>query len=366
MVAQLYMTIPLSSRLEREFDSSPETVAWAGSAFGFAYAGGFLIFGPLSDRIGRIKVIVPGLIATAVATVSVAVAPTIEVLIILRVVEGLVAASFVPPTFAYLATMVPRERHAASLGWFTAGLLFASVAGQLWSQVIDALNDWRWSFALPGVLYVAAAVIISTFPRDSPAPASHRAGSVFVRMVRLLGRVDLVAVYVSAFILLGSYVVLFTALAHGGHQVDTGSSELFAIRLAVAPAILLAPLAARPIMRWGGRRVALTGLCIALTGAVLVSLVQGPLFVGIAAFVFTGGIAAVTPALIGIVSTLAPEERGGAAALYTFSLMFGASVVPIVALSLTASFSLMMLGAAGTLVVAIVLVFVFTHTPPER
>jgi YNFM family putative membrane transporter len=51
--AQLYLAIPLATPVQVSFAASESAAAWTGSAFSLAYAIGFLVFGPLSDRIGR-------------------------------------------------------------------------------------------------------------------------------------------------------------------------------------------------------------------------------------------------------------------------------------------------------------------------
>lgn len=68
VVGQLYAVLPLMNALAGKFGTSPTTAAWASTTFGFAYAVGMLVAGPLSDAVGRRRVAVAGLLAGAVAT----------------------------------------------------------------------------------------------------------------------------------------------------------------------------------------------------------------------------------------------------------------------------------------------------------
>jgi MFS transporter, YNFM family, putative membrane transport protein len=70
--SQLYVSITLITPISSTFEVSPEMALWVGSAFGFAYAVGFVVFGPQSDRYGRKKVLVSGLLALALSTLGVA------------------------------------------------------------------------------------------------------------------------------------------------------------------------------------------------------------------------------------------------------------------------------------------------------
>ncbi|WP_335633123.1 MFS transporter [Brevibacillus formosus] len=51
----MYLTIPLIAVFEDVFKVSSSQAAWSSSAFSFAFAGGGLLFGVLSDRFGRKK-----------------------------------------------------------------------------------------------------------------------------------------------------------------------------------------------------------------------------------------------------------------------------------------------------------------------
>ncbi|KUN72542.1 hypothetical protein AQJ46_11960 [Streptomyces canus] len=76
MVGQMYTVLALLHPMATALGTTPEQVTWAATAFGFAYAGGFLLAGPLSDRYGSRAVITAGLVAATAATLAVSVAPT--------------------------------------------------------------------------------------------------------------------------------------------------------------------------------------------------------------------------------------------------------------------------------------------------
>ena len=96
VVGQLYVTIPLVADIVGRFSVPASSAALAGTAFGLAYAVGFLVFGPLSDRYGRQRVILLGLIGTAVSTLLVSLAWNFNILLVSRVLQGFAAASFPP------------------------------------------------------------------------------------------------------------------------------------------------------------------------------------------------------------------------------------------------------------------------------
>lgn len=90
VVSGLYMTLPMGGVLAEAFHATPDQAAWTNSMFSFAYALGFLLFGPLSDRVGRWLMMFRGLLVLAAILPLLRLSPSLPVLIALRAVQGLV------------------------------------------------------------------------------------------------------------------------------------------------------------------------------------------------------------------------------------------------------------------------------------
>src|SRR6201995_3398085 len=97
VVGQLYTALPLLGRFSRSWSTTAGSAGWTVTAFSLGYAFGFLVSGPVSDRVGRRRVLLPGPIATAVAPALCAGAPNEPAGITLRALQGMCAASFAPP-----------------------------------------------------------------------------------------------------------------------------------------------------------------------------------------------------------------------------------------------------------------------------
>lgn len=102
VVSSVYLTIPLASIFNDVFDSTATQSAWTSSAFSLFYAIGCLFTGPLSDRYGRKRVILFGLVTLAIITGILGLSNSLLTLIILRSLQGIAAATFPPVVVTYI------------------------------------------------------------------------------------------------------------------------------------------------------------------------------------------------------------------------------------------------------------------------
>ena len=94
VLTQLYASIPLLGPVSTTFGGD-STFALS-TAFSVTYAVGFLIWGPVSDRYGRKKVMAIAIGVLSAATLACAFAPSLATLAGLRALQGLSAAGFAP------------------------------------------------------------------------------------------------------------------------------------------------------------------------------------------------------------------------------------------------------------------------------
>jgi len=340
VVSSLYVTIPLTPRFAERFDAPLQTAAWTGSAFSLAYAVGLLIWGTLSDRIGRKPVILSGLIALAVSSPLIGLADSLPLLIALRAVHGLAAASFGPAALAYASEMYPPGRSVAVIGLITTGFMSAGVAGQIYSSAVEQYLSWHYVFFLLGGIYVLSAVWLggrlpggAAARRDVRLPELVRTFGSLLRQKKLLACYLIGSTFLLAFV--GMYTGLEAVLTRQPFALEPG--EMLLVRAAGLPGVLLSPVAGRLAARFGLRRVLQAGLAMAAVGlAAIAAGMSAPAFtlavVIPMSLVLAAGIAIAIPALIAIIGMLGGESRAFAITLYTFILFIGATLGPLAVL----------------------------------
>lgn len=325
--AQLYLAIPLAAPVGAHFGTSAESAAWTGSAFSLAYALGFLLFGPLSDRYGRRPVLVSGALALAAVTALVPLAPSYGWFLALRALQGLAAATFAPVALAYVAEHAPAARRPLALSLLTTGLLGAGPAGQALGQAVAGADAWPAAFWPAAVLYLAAALLFRRLLGDSATDPSAGVGTALRSMGRLLRTPAVVAVFCAAPTVFGSFVALYAVL---GRRLATehgySSAGLLGVQVLGALGLVVAPLVSRYAGARGPRFLAVTGFLTALGGLLLAQATAGPVPPIAGSVVFVAGIGLVVPGLVGLLHQLAPHARGAAVSVNTAVLFLGASL----------------------------------------
>lgn len=329
VVGELYLPLPLLESIAVEYHVSSEAAGMVSSAFGLAYATGFLIFGPLSDRYGRKPVMVLGLLSLAGASAAVAIAGSFETLVGARAVQGLAASSFPPVALAYLSETLPARQRLWGIAWMSTAFLAAGLVGQIYGGVFQGsgLTAALWPAV---VFYVLVGLLITQLPAGHTGTPGVSVLRVFTSITRLFANPALVRAYAAAFVVLLSFVAFYVGLdrSRGDELVQAGLNPL-TVRAIALPAMLMPLAAASLIKRFGSVPVLVGGLMTAAMslGAIpMGSELLGPLGFSIT---FVAGISATVPALIARVGQAADTDQYGmAVAFYTFILFVGASIGP--------------------------------------
>ncbi len=328
--SQLYVSITLITPISSTFEVSPEMALWVGSAFGFAYAVGFVVFGPQSDRYGRKKVLVSGLLALALSTLGVAASPSFDVMIVLRCVQGLSAATFVPAALAYVGETLPQAAQTTGLAYVTTGLIASGIFGQVYAEAISEVWGWRWVFWLAAPVFLIFAFILFQ-QLSGTAGVNPDAGlvGVYKRMGRLFSRRPLIVIFTVSLTVFGSFVAMYTALGpylEYGHGLR--DNEVLLVRIVGLPGMLVAPFVSRLAVRWSPRTLVVGGFTASAIGLIVEAMTSSVAFLIAGSVFFVAGIATVAPSLVALLLSFADDARGAAVSVNNFALFFGASLGP--------------------------------------
>ena len=151
--------------MARYFDVGASRAQATLSAFIAAFGIAQLFYGPLSDRFGRRPVFLSGCAIYTVASAACALAPSIEVLIAARIVQGVGCCAFPVIGRAIVRDIHGAEGTARVLGYVSAGMSMLILFGPVLGGLLEQQFGWRASVTLLAVLgtgmLAAAAVLLA-------------------------------------------------------------------------------------------------------------------------------------------------------------------------------------------------------------
>ncbi len=303
---------------------------------------GQLVAGPLSDSMGRRRPLLVGVALFAVASFLCALAPSIWVLLALRLVQGLTGAAGIVIARAIVRDTYSGSEAARVFSQLMLVMGLAPIAAPLLGGQILNFTDWRGVFVALGVIGVglfAAALLV--VPETNPPEFRHVGGlgSQVRQMARLvLDRQFLVYLLIAG--LQGATLFTYISLSSFVLRSDYGISPQtysFIFATNAVGMVVGAQVNATLVRRHGPLRLLRCQLVLAVVGALVLTVdsvmtrslvgVLIPLFLVMASF---GGLAGNVTAL-----ALTPygHAAGAASALLgNAQFLFGAVVPPVVSL----------------------------------
>jgi MFS transporter, DHA2 family, methylenomycin A resistance protein len=249
-------------------------LAWVVNAYALALAALLLVGGAVGDAYGHRRVVLAGLGLFGTASAGCGLAPTIGVLVVARVGQGVGAALLLPGTLAIITRAFPEpDAQARAIGvWAGVGSV-ALPAGPLLGGVLVQTLGWRSVFLVnvPVVLLAALAARRTVRPDGSggarPDPGMGRAVLGLLRRPAFA-----VANAIAGAMNFGSLGLLFllTLFLQTVQQRSAPEAGVAVLPLFL-PLVVLAPLAGRATARYGPRPTMLVGLGAAAIGVALLA-----------------------------------------------------------------------------------------------
>jgi predicted MFS family arabinose efflux permease len=305
------------------------------STYSLAAAAFALIVGPLSDRVGRKKVLVSGLALFTGASFLTYHVSSLSALVIVRAMTGFAAGTLSTCALSFAGDYYPYEQRGRAMGVLSMGYLFAFVVGVPAGAIAASHLGWQWVF---GCLSAAAAIMfviaVSGLPIDGAHSHWGNGNTTFIGHFRTymdhFRKADRVAGTVAAFLTSGGIVGFVIYVSPWLNTTFHMGLERIGLVFMVSG---LAGAAASPLSGWlsdhAGKRTVIiwSNLILAVLFVIVaraslgVGLVLGIAALSIAHSARQGPLHALTTEIIG------PEVRGQYIALRNAASQVGIAAV---------------------------------------
>jgi len=154
--------------------ASVSGATWLITIYAVVFAALLAPAGRVADVVGRRALLRAGVTAFTAFSLACALAPSLELLLLSRALQGAAAAAMIPASRAVVLVDAPPERRAAAIGfWSAAGALAAAAGPAIGGVLVDTVG-WRALFLVNvpvGVAIVAGTRLIPrSAPRHQPLP----------------------------------------------------------------------------------------------------------------------------------------------------------------------------------------------------
>ena len=158
--------------IQRDLGGGLAGQQWVSNAYLLTLGSLILVGGSLGDLFGERRVFTLGVAGFGAMSVLCALAPTIEVLIAGRALQGVFGALLTPSALAVIVATFPPDERGGAIGSWTAWSGIAFVLGPLAGGYLVDVASWRWIFAInvPFVIVTILIVRISVSERVREGP----------------------------------------------------------------------------------------------------------------------------------------------------------------------------------------------------
>jgi DHA1 family bicyclomycin/chloramphenicol resistance-like MFS transporter len=355
--------LPVLPALTADLGAATSSAQLTVTACLFGLAAGQLVAGPLSDRFGRRRPLLIGVVAYVATSVLCAASPTVEVLVAARFAQGLAGGVGIVIAQAAGRDLYSGNRLLRFYGRLTVLAGLAAIVGPIIGGQLARVTDWRGLFlflAAIGVVILVACLLVF---RET-LPAHQRVTGGLLQTGRdsrrlLTDRRFLGAVLISGFVSAALFAYLSGAtfllqevygLSPQGYSYAFGLNSLGFMIFGFA--------AGRASERWSETGILVIGLLMVASGAaglLATAVLHLPLIaVVLSLFTMVSGVAVTTPPTTSIALAGYPDIAGTASSfLGVARFAFGGLAAPLVGLGGSSAVPLGLVAVAGAALAAV-------------
>lgn len=334
--------LPALPALARDLEATSSATQLSLTALLVGLAIGQLVAGPWSDAVGRRLPVLVGTLGFALASLACAFAPSIEVLIACRLLQGAFGAAGVVCGRAVMRDLFEGPALARALSQLVLVMGLAPVLAPVLGGQLLTVTSWRGVFVALAVFGVALLVVTWWRMTETLPPERRRPGGILAT-VRTFGVLLRDRPFVCHVVASGlGFAALFAYLSGSSFVLQAGygltpQEFSFAFAANAVGFVVASQLGARAVRRTGARALLLTGAAMQVSGGLVVlvaALTDAPLAVLLPGlFLVVAAIGLISPNATALALADHGAVAGAASALLgLFSFLVAGIIAPLVGL----------------------------------
>ncbi|ADY21700.1 MFS transporter [Bacillus paranthracis] len=124
------------------------------------------VFGTMSDRVGRKRMIIIGFTIFSISTFCTGLAKSFEILLLFRGLTGLSGAMIMPSVFALVGDKVTYESRGKAMGTIMGAMVGSTVIGVPIGAFLSEVGNWQWTFYSIGLLTLFLTLLVNRILRN--------------------------------------------------------------------------------------------------------------------------------------------------------------------------------------------------------
>lgn len=171
--------------LQADLQATGAQLLWINDAYLVMLASLILFGGSLGDKLGRKRVYMAGIIIFVSASLACGLAPTVQFLLAMRVLQGIGGALMIPGSLALITAFFTGDERGPAIGTWSGATTAVTVAGPMLGGFLAGIGFWRGVFFINiplGIIALAALYFKVPESRDEDAAAIDYPGATLATL----------------------------------------------------------------------------------------------------------------------------------------------------------------------------------------
>jgi len=320
-----YAAAPLIINISKDLNLSVDVAALSVTAYMLSFGLFTLLFGPLSDRYGKVKIINIAAIGTAIFSILGGFAFNLTSLVVFRAMNGAFGAGIFPVTLALVGQSFDDKNRHKAIGKVMGLMFLGGATATALGGILAYLGSWRLVYIVYGVgEFILAMIILFTLERDKAVSTkfdlvdSYKEPFSNYKFMRLV-----FTIFFVGFSVFGSFT-------YTGQLVQniTGYNLLIVgliLSFFGVGTVIGGRVAPKLKMKLKGNFLVLAGI-IGGVSLFLISFVSSTIFIIISLFGFGVAFIFLQSTLVSSVQDMLPAKKGTAMSLASFNMFVGGAI----------------------------------------